>query len=113
MSFASADVFVRNHFRNNIINSHMNSYNSFVFTIDRKTITADQTALEQCLSICGFTTQNDHNKIVINKGITSLQDIVLLTDKEIVAMARDAAGLRTEVTRLIFGVMRLEKFCAL
>ena len=113
MSFASADVFVHNHSCNNIINSHMNSYNSFVFTIDRKTIMAAQIALEQCLEICGFTTQNDCNKIVINEGITSLQDIGLLTNKEIVAMARDAAGRRTEATRLVFGVMRLKKFCAL
>ena len=91
----------------------MNSYNSFVFTIDRKTIIASQIALEQCLVICGFTTQSDRDKIVINKGITSLHDIGLLTDKEIVAMACDAAGRRTEATRLVIGVMRLKKFYAL
>ena len=59
---------------------------------------AAQTALQQCLDICGFTTQNDCNKIVINEGITSLQDIGLLTNKEIVAMDRDTAGRRTEAT---------------
>ena len=56
---------------------------------------AAQTALQQCLDICGFTTQNDCNKIVINEGITSLQYIGLLTDKDIFAMARDAAERRT------------------
>ena len=91
----------------------MKSYNSFVFTIARKTIITAQISLEQCLDICGFTTQNDRNKIMINEGITSLQDIGLLTDKEIVAMARDAAGRRIEATQLVFGVMRLKKFCAL
>ena len=35
-----------------------------------------------------------------------------MTDKENVVMACDAAGRRTEATRLVFGVMRLKKFCA-
>ena len=98
MSFASADVFVGNYSCNNIINSHMNSYNSFVFTIDIKTIMTAQIALKQCVDICGFTTQKDRNKIVINVVITSLQDNGLLTNMYIVAMARDAAGRRTEAT---------------
>ena len=72
----------------------MNSYNSFVFTIDGKTIMAAQTALKQCLDICGYTTQNDRNKIVINEGITFLHDIGILTDKEIFLMACNAARRR-------------------
>ena len=38
----------------------------FCLYYQQKTIMAAQTALEQCLDICGFTTQNDCNKIVIN-----------------------------------------------
>ena len=91
----------------------MNSCKSFVFTIDRKTIMTAQIALKQCLEICGFTTQNDRNKIVINKGINSLQDNGLLTDKEIVLMACDTLGRRTEATRLVFGIMRIKKFFAI
>ena len=60
-------------------------------------------ALEHCLTICGFTTQADRNKIVIHEGINSLSDIGLLStqysvisDKDIVSMAREAAGRRTE-----------------
>ena len=74
---------------------------------------ANRISLKQCLYICGFTTHNDLNKIVINEGITSLQDIGLLTGKEIVTMARDAAERRTEATQLVFRVMLLKKFCDL
>ena len=74
---------------------------------------ADQIALKQCLYICGFTTQNDLNKIVINEGIISLQYIGLLTNKEIFAMAHDTEGRQTEANRIVFGVTRLKKLCAL